>query len=130
MSRRATLVVALLLASALSTSTLAMCMADPAAGAMSQMACCKDGHAKCPMHHSGAQSAAQCCQTATQQQQQLKAAEHEIVRLAPASFVQLFAIGGDTLPPVLVHRAPLAAPFKQLILPSTPPYFLATVLLI
>jgi hypothetical protein len=130
MSRWATVVVALLLASAVSTSTLAMCMAELAAGAEAQMACCKAGHDKCPMHAAHATSAKDCCKTDGQRQQQLSAAEHEILRPLTAPLAPVFAISVDALAPASVCHASVSPRVSQVTLPSTPPHFLAAVLLI
>jgi hypothetical protein len=130
MPRWATVAVVLLLASAVSTSTLAMCTAGLTPGAQAQMACCKAGHDNCPMHRAHATSAKECCKTDGQRQQQLSAAEREVFRPLIAHLAPVFAIGVDTLAPMLVRQANADPRLAQLILPSTPPHFLATILLI
>jgi hypothetical protein len=91
MPRWATMFVALLLASALGTSTLASCMADVAAAPQTRMACCAHGHDKCPMHRSLRQSATDCCQHDSQRQHALTAAEQQPIHTA-VTFRQIAAV--------------------------------------
>jgi hypothetical protein len=130
MSRRATIVVALLLASALGTSTLANCMALGAMAPEAQMACCQNGHDKCPMHGSGAESAAQCCKNDSQRQQQLSAAEHQPARISAISIQWMAAL--DIQPSILLDSDPatVAAPQTAARGLSTPAHLLTTALLI
>lgn len=96
MSRWATTFVAILLASALGTSTLASCLAVPAVAPQAQMACCAHGHDKCPMHASPGQSAADCCQHDSQRQQALTAAEQQPIHTSAVTFQEIAAVTPDT----------------------------------
>ena len=130
MSRWATMFVALLLASALATSTLASCLAVPAGAPEAQMACCAHGHDQCPMHRSPGQSAADCCQHDSQRQQTLTAAEQRPVHTLTISFQQIAAVTPHA--PILI--APDSTTFARYpsrsASPPTPRPSLSTVLLI
>src|SRR5262249_19168892 len=103
--------------------------AVPTTAPQAQMACCKNGHAQCPMHRSTSQSAADCCQHDSQRQQQL-AAEQQREHVLAISFDWL-----ATIPP---HRAIALASEPTIwagysgrcMSPATPRTSLSTVLLI
>jgi hypothetical protein len=100
MSRWATASVALLLAAALGTSSLASCLTIAAPTPQAQMACCKSGHDHCPMHRTKAQTASDCCRHDSQRQQELSAVEQPPVHVVPVAFQQLFAVTPQaTVPP-------------------------------
>ena len=123
--RSLTVAFVLMLVTSLTTSAWASCIADAAMPAKAQMACCKAGHDKCPMHG----SAKDCCKTEGQKQQQLSAATHEIAR-SPVSTPALTAtISPVALPSAVV--APNFAPQHDVLKgPSGPTYLLISALLI
>lgn len=130
MSRWATTFVALLLASALGTSTLANCLAVPAVAPQAQMACCAHGHDKCPMHRSPGQSAADCCQHDSQRQQTLTAAEQQPVHTLAISFQQIAAVTPHTPISIAPDSTTFARYSSRSASPPTPRPSLPTVLLI
>jgi len=127
MSRWVTAAVALLLAAALGTSSLAGCLA--AAAPQAQMACCKKGHDRCPMHRSPGQSAADCCRHDAQRQQLLTSAEQPPVRPSTIALQPIAAA-----PHVTTLVAPESTPFARYSSrsagPPAPRPSLSTVLLI
>jgi hypothetical protein len=129
MSRWATIVVALFLASAVATSTLANCTAAAAAAPQAQMACCAKGHDQCPMHRSAGQSATDCCRHDSQQQT-LTAAEQQRVHNSTITFQQIAALSPDTAIPVTPDSTISARYFGRFASPPAPRTSLSTVLLI
>jgi len=129
MSRWATMVVALLLVSALCTSTLANCMAASAVLPQAQMACCANGGDQCPMHRSESQSAADCCQHDRQRQDELAAAEQQPVHASAVTLEQIAQVPHAAVPAVL-DRPIAAHRFGGSSSPPTPRTSLTTVLLI
>jgi hypothetical protein len=130
MSRWATAVVALVLATALGTSTLANCLALPAVAPEAQMACCADGHDKCPMHRSPGQSAADCCQHDGERQQAMTAAEQQTVHTWTVTFQQIAAVTPHTAIPVAPDSTTSSHYSGRSTRPPTPRTALSTVLLI
>jgi hypothetical protein len=130
MPRWATICVALLLSSALGTSTLASCLAVPAVAPRAQMACCANGHDNCPMHRSSGQSAADCCQHDSQRQQGLTAAEQQPAHMPVVTFQQVAAATPYTAIPVPPDSTTSAYYSGRSTSPPTPPKALSTVLLI
>jgi hypothetical protein len=130
MSRWATMFVALLLASALGTSTLASCLAVPAFAPQAQMACCAHGHDKCPMHSSAGQSAADCCQHDSQRQQALTAAEQQPIQTSSVTFQQIGVVTPQT-PISITPNSTISTWYSsRSTSPPTPRTTLSTVLLI
>jgi hypothetical protein len=130
MSRWATAVVALVLTAALGTSTLANCLAVPAVAPQAQMACCANGHDKCPMHRSSGQSAADCCQHDGQRQQVLTAAEQQPMHTSAVTFHQIAVVTPHTAIPVAPDSTTPTHYFGRSTSPPTPRTALSTVLLI
>ena len=122
--------VALLLTSALGTSTLASCLAVPAVAPQAQMACCANGHDKCPMHRSPGQSAADCCQHDSQRQQTLTAAEQQPIHTSVITFHQIAAVTPHAPISIARDSATSAGYSSRSSSPPTPPTTLSTVLLI
>jgi hypothetical protein len=131
MSRRATAFVAVLLAFALGGSTLTNCLAAAAtADSKTQMACCKNGHDKCPMHRSSSQSAADCCRHDGQPQPQLTAAEQQPVHAPAIALERIAAVTPHTAIPVAPEWTTSAHYSGRFTSPSPPRTRLSTVLLI
>jgi hypothetical protein len=119
--RRLTAAIGLVLVVSISASVWARCIADFGMTPAEQMACCKDGHGKCPMHN----TAADCCKAESQRHQQVSFATHESVRSAvhPPAIVAIL--------PVAI--APVAVPFSHTTFeravlkgPDPPPYLLGS----
>lgn len=129
MSRWATAVIALVLAIAVGTSTLATCLAVPAGAPQAQMACCAHGHDQCPMHGSDG-SAADCCQHESRRQQVLAAAERQPTYMLVVAFQQMAAAtpcAGIPVPPDFLTSAHV---FDRSTSPPIPRTAFSTVLLI
>lgn len=123
--RRITVCVSPALVALLVTSAVASCMAGPAMGADSQMACCMAGHSECGMGG----TAEQCC-TTDSQTHQLIVAKQEIARSLLMAFGLMRAVHPGvpmTVPPRLLVRAPSPDAPRT---PSPPTYLLTAVLLI
>lgn len=90
MSRWATAIVALLLVSAMASSTLLGCLAVPAAAPQMQMACCGEQPGHCPMHRAESQTAADCCRHDSHRQRELTTAEVQPLH-APVAALQPLA---------------------------------------
>lgn len=87
-------------------------MADIGMKAAAQMACCKDGHNKCPMHG----TAGGCCKSEGQHHQQVSSATHEVLRsvVSPPAILAtplatLFVPRSIRLSPSRLDRPPLEA---------------------
>jgi hypothetical protein len=129
MSRSTTVFVALLLAFALGTSSLADCMEPPSAMPQAQMACCADGHDQCPMH-STSEGTTDCCQHNSQRQQTLATAEPASVYALAANVAHIATLPSPTTVPVVRFQPMSARSFHRLTRPPTPRSALSTVLLI
>ena len=119
--RRLTAVIALMLVASMGASVWASCMADVAMNPEEQMACCKNGHDKCPMRN----TAADCCKTESQRHQQVSFAIHE----SSSSVVHAPAIVA-TIAVVIVPTAIQLSQstFERDVLkgPDPPPYLLGS----
>jgi hypothetical protein len=125
--RPLTICLAMTLVVSMATSALASCLADVSMNAAAQMACCKQGHDKCPM----VGTPDDCCKTDAQTQQPLSAATHELVRATLSSPPLAVTISYVPFIPVGLLRAS-ALDRHRLVLkgPSPPAFFLTSALLI
>ena len=119
--RRLAAAIALILVASMLVSVWANCIADFGMKPAEQMACCKDGHDKCPMHN----TAADCCKAESQRHQQVSFATYE----SPSSVMHPPAVV-VTMPVVTVPAAiPLShSTFERDVLkgPDPPPYLLGS----
>jgi hypothetical protein len=126
LGRPLTLCLAVALVLSKATSALASCMADLSMGAVAQMACCKQGHAKCPM----AGTAEDCCKTDAEAQQPPTVATHQLDRgiFAPPAL----AVTISPIPFTAdLFRASVLDPQRFVLKGlSPPPYLLTSALLI
>ena len=125
-SRRLTIGFVLMLLASMATSVWANCIADLAMTPKAEMACCKNGHDKCPMKG----TAEDCCKTEAQKHEQVSVATHEIaspIVVAPALLATISAIVSH-MP--LVRTTIFTSPQDVLKRPSGPPYILNSALLI
>jgi hypothetical protein len=124
--RSLTLGFVLMLIASMATSVWANCVADTSMTPKAQMACCKNGHDKCPM--SG--TAEDCCKTEAQKHEQTSVATHEIASPTIDAPV-LLAVASPAVSDMPIVRAPIfVSPEDVLKRPSGPPYILHSALLI
>jgi hypothetical protein len=120
------LVLVFTLIASLATSASATCMAEIAMNAPAQMACCKNGHDKCPMHG----TAEDCCQSEGQRHQQVGFATHEGIRSIVSPPAVLISLVATSFVPVVVQLP--QATFDRDVLkgPDPPSYLVGCALLV
>ncbi len=125
-SRPLTFGFVLMLLASMATSVWANCIADMAMTPKAQMACCTNGHDKCPMKG----TAEDCCKTEAQKHEQASVATHESASPIVHAPSSVLAVAATVLETPSVPAPTFSSPKDVLKRPSGPPYILHSALLI